>query len=80
MGDSSSEIWIEKHRPKNFDEMIGQEDIVKRAEAFVKQRNMPHLLFAGPPGVGKTTLSLMIAKKLFGDNWQQNFMETNASD
>ncbi len=80
MGDSSSEIWIEKHRPKDFNEMIGQEDIVKRAEAFVKQRNMPHLLFAGPPGVGKTTLSLMIAKKLFGDNWQQNFMETNASD
>lgn len=80
MGDGSSEIWIEKHRPRDFDEIIGQEDIVKRAEAFVKQRNMPHLLFAGPPGVGKTTLSLMIARKLFGDNWQQNFMETNASD
>ena len=80
MGEASSEIWIEKHRPKEFGEVIGQHDIVKRAEAFVKQKNMPHLLFAGPSGVGKTTLSLIIAKKLFGDDWHANLLELNASD
>ncbi len=73
-------IWIEKYRPKEFSEVKGQDNIVKRVEAFVKQKNMPHLLFAGPPGVGKTTLSLIIAYKLFGDSWGRNFLELNASD
>jgi len=73
-------IWTEKYRPHDFDEVKGQDEIVKRAEAFVKKKNMPHLLFAGPAGVGKTTLSLVIAKKLFGDRWRENFLELNASD
>jgi replication factor C small subunit len=41
---------------------------------------MPHLLFAGPAGVGKTTLALAIGKKLFGEKRSQNFLELNASD
>lgn len=73
-------IWVEKYRPKTFSEVKGQENIVKRVEAFVKQQNLPHILFAGPPGVGKTTLSLIIAYELFGDSWKQNFLELNASD
>jgi len=73
-------IWTEKYRPKDFDEVKGQDEIVKRVEAFVKKKNMPHLLFAGPAGVGKTTLSLVIAKKLFGSQWRENFLELNASD
>jgi replication factor C small subunit len=73
-------IWTEKYRPHDFEEVKGQDEIVKRAEAFVKKKNMPHLLFAGPAGVGKTTLALVIAKKLFGDRWHENFLELNASD
>ncbi|MBW2990671.1 AAA family ATPase, partial [Candidatus Woesearchaeota archaeon] len=73
-------IWTEKYRPKDFDEVKGQDEIVKRVEAFVKKKNMPHLLFAGPAGVGKTTLALVIARKLFGDSWHNNFLELNASD
>jgi replication factor C small subunit len=73
-------IWTEKYRPQNFDEVKGQDEIVKRVEAFVKKKNMPHLLFAGPAGVGKTTLSLVVARKLFGDRWHENFLELNASD
>ncbi|KYK24602.1 Replication factor C small subunit [Euryarchaeota archaeon SM23-78] len=73
-------IWTEKYRPKDFDEVKGQDEIVKRVEAFVKKKNMPHLLFAGPAGVGKTTLALVIAKKLFGEGWHNNFLELNASD
>jgi replication factor C small subunit len=73
-------IWTEKYRPKDFDEVLGQDDVVKRVSAFVKEKNMPHLLFSGPPGVGKTTLSLVIARKLFGDSWHNNFLELNASD
>lgn len=76
----TSSIWTEKYRPQSFSEMKGQPEIVNRVKAFVEQKNMPHLLFAGPPGVGKTTLSLIIAKKLFKDEWHQNFLELNASD
>ena len=75
-----STIWTEKYRPQTFKEIKGQDRIVDRVKAFVEQKNMPHLLFAGPAGVGKTTLSLVIAKMLFGDDWQYNFLELNASD
>jgi replication factor C small subunit len=73
-------IWTEKFRPKTFAEVKGQEDVVKRVKAFVNQKNMPHLLFAGPAGVGKSTLSLVIAREFFGEGWKDNFLELNASD
>jgi len=73
-------IWTEKYRPKTFAEVKGQKEIVKRVEAFVKQKNMPHVLFSGPAGIGKTTLALVIAKQLFGDDWKSSFLELNASD
>lgn len=75
-----SAIWTEKYRPKDFSEIKGQKEIVKKIKAFVEQQNIPHLLFAGPAGVGKSTTALVIAKKLFGDSWRQNFLELNASD
>lgn len=73
-------IWTEKYRPQDFSEVKGQREIVKRVKAFVNQKNMPHLLFAGPAGTGKSTLALIIAKKLFGDSWRNNFLDLNASD
>lgn len=73
-------IWIEKYRPKRFDEIRGQEQIVLRIKALVGKMNLPHLLFTGPAGVGKTTLATVIAKELFKDTWQENFLELNASD
>ncbi len=73
-------IWTEKYRPQEFSEIKGQKPIVERVESFVKTKNMPHLLFSGPAGVGKTTLALVIVKKLFGEQWRENFLELNASD
>jgi len=73
-------IWTEKHRPEKFDEVVGQDHIIKNVESFVKTKHIPHLLLAGPAGSGKTTIALLIAKKLYGDGWKQNFLETNASD
>jgi len=75
-----STIWTEKYRPTTFAEIKGQKEIIEKISAFVESGNMPHLLFSGPAGVGKTTLSLVIAKQLFGDNWRQNTLELNASD
>ena len=77
---TASSLWTEKYRPSDFSEIKGQSEIVKRVKAFVEQQNLPHLLFTGPAGVGKTSLSLVIVKKLFGDLWRQNFLELNASD
>ena len=74
------EIWIEKWRPKNFEDIIGQEAIVRRVKAMVEQKSIPHLLFTGPAGSGKTSLSLVIAKQLYGNSWRENFLELNASD
>jgi replication factor C small subunit len=76
----ASAIWTEKYRPQKFEEVKGQKDIVSKIKAFVESGSMPHLLFSGPAGVGKTTLSLVIAKQLFGENWRQNTLELNASD
>ncbi|MCB9358592.1 replication factor C small subunit [Candidatus Woesearchaeota archaeon] len=73
-------IWTEKYRPHKFEEMVGQEDIKKRVQAFVESKNMPHLLFSGPAGVGKTTMALIVARQLFGESWRQNLLELNASD
>lgn len=73
-------MWSEKYRPKKFTEIKGQKYIVNRVKNFVEQKNMPHLLFAGPAGVGKTTLALIVAEELFGDSWKYNFLELNASD
>jgi replication factor C small subunit len=73
-------IWTEKYRPKTFAEVRGQKEIVQKVEAFVKTGSMPHLLFSGPAGVGKTTLSLVIAQQLFGETWRQSTLELNASD
>jgi replication factor C small subunit len=75
-----SSIWTEKYRPQDFSEFKGQKDIVEKVKAFVEQKNMPHLLFAGPAGVGKTTLSLIIGRQLYKDSWRENFLELNASD
>jgi replication factor C small subunit len=74
------EVWTEKYRPDTLDEIVGQEKIVERLSAFEEQGTIPHLMFAGPAGTGKTTSAVALAKDLYGDEWKQNFMETNASD
>ena len=74
------EIWTEKYRPSNLSEVVGQTPITGRLKNYVKERSMPHLLFAGPAGTGKTTCALALAKELFGELWKHNLHELNASD
>lgn len=76
----SLELWTEKYRPKTLDEIVNQKDIVERLKGFVKARSMPHCLFAGSPGTGKTTSALCLAHDLFGERFADNFSELNASD
>ena len=74
-----AEIWVEKYRPKTLDEIVDQEEVVKRLKNYVKQKNIPHLLFAGPPGTGKTATAIALTRDLFGEHWRDNFIELNAS-
>ncbi|NPA97272.1 MAG: replication factor C small subunit [Crenarchaeota archaeon] len=73
-------LWAEKYRPRSLKELVNQEEIVKRLMKFVEEKNMPHLLFAGPPGTGKTTTALALAHDLYGDEWRKYVLELNASD
>lgn len=76
----ASEIWTEKYRPSKFADIVGQDNTVKKVESLSNSLNIPHLLFAGPAGTGKSTLALIIVKEIFGKNWRENYLELNASD
>jgi replication factor C small subunit len=78
--EASPEIWIEKYRPKNLSEVVGQEEVVERLHSYVATKALPHLLFTGSAGVGKTTCAVALAREMFGDTWNMNFRELNASD
>ncbi len=74
-------MWTEKYRPKSIDEIVGHDDIKKRLKGFVESNTLPHLLFAGPPGTGKTTAVLALARDLFkNSSIEGNVLELNASD
>jgi len=75
------EIWVEKYRPERLEDVVGHPDITERLQSYVDRDDLPHLLFAGPAGTGKTASSVSIAKEIYGeDDWQDNFLELNASD
>ena len=78
--DESHTIWIEKYRPQKLADIVGQDEIVERLSSYVRSGNLPHLLFTGSAGVGKTTAAVTLAREFFRDSWQMNFRELNASD
>ena len=65
-----NEIWIEKYRPRSLKDVVGQKDIVDRLRSYVEVRNLPHLMFAGPAGTGKTTCAVALARELYQDMWK----------
>src|ERR687886_410521 len=77
----SNLMWVEKYRPTKLDQVINQAEIVNGLRNLIKNSSeIPHLLFAGSAGVGKTTTALCIARELLGHDWQTNTLELNASD
>jgi replication factor C small subunit len=74
--------WIEKYRPKSLKDVINQEAIVSALTNAIRTGNIPHMLFTGPPGVGKTATAHAFARDLYGDRYVEDghFLEINASD
>jgi len=73
-------VWAEKYRPRTLGDVINQRHAVERIRAFVAAKNVPHMLFAGPAGVGKTTVALAIGRDLYGKDMHGNVLELNASN
>jgi len=78
---SATGMWVEKYRPKEISEIVGQSEIIGSLSALIKDpTDMPHLMFSGSAGVGKTTTALCITRQILGENIEGNLLELNASD
>jgi len=77
-----SRPWVEKYRPRTLGDVVNQSGIIKRLKQFLKDKSMPHLIFAGPAGTGKTTSALAMVRELYGPKMAVNdtYLELNASD
>lgn len=72
---------VEKYRPKNINDVLDQSNITSALQKTIKDKNIPHLLFYGSPGVGKTSIALSLAKTLYNNkNYSDRILELNASD
>jgi len=74
-------MWVEKYRPKNLTELVNQKEVKGSLSGLIEnQSEMPHLLFTGSAGVGKTTTAICISHQILGDSWRDYTLELNASD
>jgi len=73
--------WVDKYRPKTLDDIVQQDEIINFLKKSLLSGNMPHLLFHGPPGSGKTSTILAIATQLYGPvKFYERVIELNASN
>jgi replication factor C subunit 3/5 len=77
---SPSLPWVEKYRPNNLDELLSHQDIIQTINNFIEKNSLPHLLFHGPAGTGKTSAILACARQMYGNKFNQMTLDLNASD
>ncbi|MGQ0606256.1 MAG: replication factor C small subunit [Candidatus Nitrosotenuis sp.] len=78
---SDSIMWVEKYRPQKITDLVNQKEIIGSLTALLKNvTELPHLLFSGSAGVGKTTLAMCLCRQILGNGWKEYTLELNASD
>ncbi|AJZ76293.1 replication factor C small subunit [Candidatus Nitrosotenuis cloacae] len=78
---TDSIMWVEKYRPQKITDLVNQKEIVGSLTSLLKNvSEIPHLLFSGSAGVGKTTLAICLCRQILGDGWKEYTLELNASD
>ncbi len=78
---AADSMWVERYRPQRLSDVVNQREIIGSIEALLKKESeMPHMLFSGSAGIGKTTTALCVARQILGDNWREYMLELNASD
>ncbi|XP_057994387.1 replication factor C subunit 5-like [Hevea brasiliensis] len=78
--DSKATPWVEKYRPHSLADVAAHRDIVDAIDRLTSENRLPHLLLYGPPGKGKTSTIFVMARKLYGAQYQNMILELNASD
>lgn len=74
------DIWLERYRPKTLNDIKGNHEILDQFQIMVESRSISNMILAGPPGCGKTTSVLAIARQILGDEFSKAVLELNASD
>ena len=77
---SEHTIWVEKYRPKTLDEYVGNEHLKGKVGRFIASGDVPHLLFSGPAGTGKTTIAKIIVNNIDCDVLYINASDENSID
>ncbi|CBN80473.1 EsV-1-182, RFC small subunit [Ectocarpus siliculosus] len=73
--------WVEKYRPRRVKDVVHHDHLKRVLKGAEKTGDLPHLLFHGPPGTGKTSTILALARTLLGEeNMRERVLELNASD
>jgi replication factor C subunit 3/5 len=72
--------WVEKYRPSSLDQLVAHEDIIRTIERMMNKRQLPHMLLHGPPGTGKTSTIIALAKTMYKEKYKSMTLELNASD
>lgn len=74
-------MWVEKYRPAKLSSIVNQKEVIGSLKSLLKNTSeMPHLMFSGSAGVGKTTAGMCLAREILGDHWKDHTLELNASD
>ncbi len=79
----NNQVWVEKYRPKTLDDICGQEHVVSTLKGYLKSDSLPHLLFFGAAGTGKTSTIIAYVKEFYAQynkNYKNHVLELNASD
>jgi len=73
-------LWTDTYRPRNFDDILGQEQVIRHLASFAETGSVPHMMLTGRHGTGKTSAVECFARALYGENWQMNTSVFQTSD